>query len=66
MDGLVKENDMSANCRTAVIDLKFRCNITWFLQKKWARGGGALTLNCVITATERTDGGLSYQGQKQA
>ena len=51
-----KGNDMSANCRTAIIDLKFRCNITWFLQKKWIEGGGrgeALTLNCVITTTRR-------------
>ena len=35
-----KGNDMSANCRTAIIDLKFRCNITWFLQKKWIGGEG--------------------------
>lgn len=35
-----KGNDMSANCRTAIIDLKFRCNITWFLQKKWIGGVG--------------------------
>jgi hypothetical protein len=33
-------------CRTTTIDLNFRCNIIWFLQKKWV----SLTLNYLIYA----------------
>jgi hypothetical protein len=58
--------------RTTTIDLKFRCNITWFQQKKWAGAGGGGSdfkvrdIRVTITAARRTDERLSYKGQRKA